>query len=89
MSHLVLVSEVAPVDPEARGPDVEEGSEEQRPLLRSEATSCSTPSSLREDPKVSANYSLTPEASLPAQVKIYDAASLLYCTLRGFISPPD
>lgn len=69
MSHLVLVSEVTAVDPEDCGSDAAQGSEEQRPLLRSEEISGSSASSLQTASKASANYSLIPEASLPAQVK--------------------
>ncbi|XP_040910102.1 transmembrane protein 268 isoform X2 [Toxotes jaculatrix] len=71
MSHLVLVAEVAAVDPEAGGSDGEQDSDEQRPLLRREDTGCSTSSSQREDAKVITNYSLIPDPSLPAQAKAY------------------
>ncbi|XP_071356496.1 transmembrane protein 268 [Trachinotus anak] len=71
MSHLVLVSEVTAVDPEVGSSDVEQGSDEQRPLLRHEDTGCSASSSKREDAKVTTNHSLIPQASLPAQAKAY------------------
>ncbi|KAM9339966.1 transmembrane protein 268 [Symphorus nematophorus] len=71
MSHLVLVSEVAAVDPEVGGSEVEPGSDEQRPLLSNEETGCSTASSQQEDAKVTTSYSLIPDASLPAQDKAY------------------
>lgn len=83
MSHLVLVSEATAVDPEGGGSDVEQGSDEQRPLLRNEETSCSTSSSLQEDAKVTSNYSLIPDASLTAQVKRHDAARLLCSRIEG------
>lgn len=82
MSHLVLVSEATAVDPELGGSDVEQGSDEQRPLLRNEETSCSTSSSL-QDAKVTSNYSLIPDASLTAQVKRHDAARLLCSHIEG------
>ncbi|XP_044026586.1 transmembrane protein 268 isoform X2 [Siniperca chuatsi] len=71
MSHLVLVTEVTAVDPEVSQSDVEESSDEQRPLLRNEETGCSTSTSQREDAKLNTNYSLIPDASLPAQAKAY------------------
>ncbi|PWA15080.1 hypothetical protein CCH79_00008629, partial [Gambusia affinis] len=71
MSHLVLVTELPPINPEAGGSDVEQDSDENRPLLRNEDTGRSTPSSQRGDSKVTSNYSLVPEASLPAQAKAY------------------
>lgn len=73
MAHLVLVSEAKAevevereVEAEARLPewDLEQGPEEQRPLLGGEA-SC-TRSQLQE---FSSNHSLIPDASLPAQVR--------------------
>ncbi|MEQ2253420.1 hypothetical protein ILYODFUR_031897, partial [Ilyodon furcidens] len=67
MSHLVLVTEHPPIDPEAGGSDVEQDIDENRPLLRNEDTGCSTPSSQQGDSKVTSNYSLVPEALLPAQ----------------------
>ncbi|XP_045915351.1 transmembrane protein 268 [Micropterus dolomieu] len=71
MSHLTLVTEVSAVDPEVGESDMEESSDEQRPLLRDNETGCSTSSSQREDAKVTTNYSLIPDASLPAQAKAY------------------
>lgn len=76
MSHLVLVTEVKADDPEVVGTDVEQGPDEQRPLLSNEETSSGTSTSRREDARVTTNYSLIPDASLPAQVKRCDAASL-------------
>lgn len=69
MVHLVLVSEAkaeAEVEAEAGHPewDLEQGPEEQRPLLGGEP-SC-TRSQLQE---FSTNHSLVPDASLPAQVR--------------------
>lgn len=69
MAHLVLVSEAkAEVEVGAgAGPpewDLEQGPEEQRPLLGGEP-SCSS-SQLQE---LSTNHSLIPDASLPAQVR--------------------
>lgn len=71
MSHLVLVTEVTVADPEAGGSDAEQGSDEQRPLLRDEDAGCSTSSSQRGDAKVTTSYSLLPEASLPAEAKAH------------------
>ncbi|XP_068432130.1 transmembrane protein 268 [Clinocottus analis] len=71
MSHLVLVTEDAAVDPELAGSDVEQDSSEQRPLLRCEDTGCSTSSSQCGGAKVTTNYSLVPDASLPAQAQAY------------------
>lgn len=76
MSHLVLMAEAAAVDPEVSESEVEQSSDEHRPLLRAEEASCSTSSSQREDAKVTTNYSLVPDASLPAQVKKHDAGGL-------------
>lgn len=73
MAHLVLVSEPkakakaeVEVEAEAAHPewDLEQGPEEQRPLLGGEP-SC-TRSQLQE---FSTNHSLVPDASLPAQVR--------------------
>lgn len=67
MAHLVLVSEAkAKAEAEAGHPewDLEQGPEEQRPLLGGEP-SC-TRSQLQE---FSTNHSLVPDASLPAQVR--------------------
>ncbi len=85
MSHLVLVANVAVVDPEVGGLDVEQDSDEQRPLLRNEDDDCTTSSGQREDAKVTTNYSLIPDASLPAQVRRQDAARRLCSQLREFI----
>uniref|UniRef100_A0A3P9N0P4 Transmembrane protein 268 n=1 Tax=Poecilia reticulata TaxID=8081 RepID=A0A3P9N0P4_POERE len=71
MSHLVLVTKLPPINPEAGGSDVEQDSDENRPLLRNEDTGCSTPPSQWGDSKVTSNYCLVPEASLPAQAKAY------------------
>ncbi|CAM9172533.1 unnamed protein product [Lampetra planeri] len=62
MSHLVLVTEVS---------DIEQGSDEQRPLLGNEDTGGTASSSQEGDAKVAANYSLIPDASLSAQAKAY------------------
>ncbi|XP_054879651.1 transmembrane protein 268 [Poeciliopsis prolifica] len=71
MSHLVLVTELPPVNPEAGGSDVEQDCDENRPLLGNEDTGRSTPRSQQGDAKVTSNYSLVPAASLPAQAKAY------------------
>uniref|UniRef100_A0A3Q2P6F1 Transmembrane protein 268 n=1 Tax=Fundulus heteroclitus TaxID=8078 RepID=A0A3Q2P6F1_FUNHE len=71
MSHLVLVTEPHPIDPEPGGSDEEEDCDENRPLLRNEDTGCSTPSSHTGAPKVTSNYSLVPEVMLPAQAKAH------------------
>lgn len=83
MSHLVLVTEDAAVDPELGGSDAEQDSSEQRPLLRHEDTGCSTSSSQWEGARVSTKYSLVPDASLPAQVRRDDAASRLDSHTEG------
>ncbi|XP_032391616.1 transmembrane protein 268 [Etheostoma spectabile] len=72
MSHLVLVTVDTAVVPEVEGSDVEQqDSNEQRPLLRHEDTGCGTSSSRQEGIKVTTNYSLIPDASLPAQAAAY------------------
>lgn len=71
MAHLILVSEPKTPDAVARRSDVERGEEEQRPLLRNEEVECGTPPCLQEGAKVTNNYSLIPNASFPAQVKIH------------------
>lgn len=77
MSHLVLVMEVPPIDPEAAVSEVEQDCDENKPLLRNEDTSCSTPSRQQGAPKVTSNYSLVPEALLPAQVRGQDVCDCL------------
>lgn len=69
MSHLVLVTEVKAADPETGGLDDERDSDEQRPLLRNEGARDNASSSQRDDAKVTTNWSLVPEASLPVQVR--------------------
>ncbi|XP_056255568.1 transmembrane protein 268 isoform X2 [Seriola aureovittata] len=71
LSHLVLVSEVTAADPEVSSSDVEQDSDEQRPLLGHEDTGCRASSSQREDAKVTTNYSIIPDLSLPPQAKAY------------------
>uniref|UniRef100_A0A3Q1ES10 Transmembrane protein 268 n=1 Tax=Acanthochromis polyacanthus TaxID=80966 RepID=A0A3Q1ES10_9TELE len=71
MSHLVLVADVPAVDPEAEGSDVEQQSEEQRPLLGNEDGGCSTSPGQRGSARVTSSFSLVPDASLPAQAKAY------------------
>ncbi|KAF7662115.1 hypothetical protein LDENG_00245780 [Lucifuga dentata] len=72
LSYLVLVAEVVPDDPEAGGSEVEVDLDEERPLLLgSEDKEHSASSSQREDSKIITNYSLVPEALLPAQAKAY------------------
>lgn len=70
MARLIMVSEAAP---EVSGSDEEQGSDEHRPLLRNEETGCSSSSGLQGGAEVTANYSLIPDASLPAQVRRHDA----------------
>lgn len=79
MAHLVLVSEVPVVDPEVGELYVELDCDEQRPLLRNEETGCSTSSRLQEDAKVTVNYSLIPDPSLPAQVSF--SLNGLHCAI--------
>ncbi|XP_062301986.1 transmembrane protein 268 isoform X2 [Osmerus eperlanus] len=66
MSHLLLVSEVMNPDPEV-GSRVEEGSDEERPLLPEQKADHNTSNSHREDTKLTTNYSLVPELRLPSQ----------------------
>ncbi|KAM8884405.1 transmembrane protein 268 isoform 3-T4 [Synchiropus picturatus] len=68
MSHLVLVADVAAT--EAQRSEVEQGSDEHRPLLGNEAGS-SSQSSPHNDPKITMNYSLIPDALLPPQAKAH------------------
>lgn len=69
MSHLVLVSEVMTHDPVAVGSSVNEGSDEERPLLMNdEEAGHSTSTSQREDTKLTTNYILVPDQKVPAQV---------------------
>ncbi|KAM6899408.1 transmembrane protein 268 [Xenentodon cancila] len=80
LSHLILVSEVLPVDAESGGLQVEEDSSEHRPLLQNENRECSVPSRQQREANITSSYSLVPDASLPAQAKahqllmIYSAA---------------
>uniref|UniRef100_A0A674F238 Transmembrane protein 268-like n=1 Tax=Salmo trutta TaxID=8032 RepID=A0A674F238_SALTR len=69
MSHLVLVSEVMTLDPVAVGSSVNEGSDEERPLLMNDETGGSTSTSQREDTKLTTNYILVPDQKVPAQAK--------------------
>ncbi|KAG7266153.1 hypothetical protein CRUP_012484 [Coryphaenoides rupestris] len=57
LSHLVLRSKVS----------VDQGADEERPLLSEEETTRSASASLREDTKVTANHNLIPDPALPAQ----------------------
>lgn len=66
MAHLVLVSE-AKADASVTDLDLEQGSEEHRPLLGAESEPGGSRSA--ELKELSANYSLIPDASLPAQVR--------------------
>ncbi|XP_037548859.1 transmembrane protein 268 [Nematolebias whitei] len=71
MSHLVLVIEVCPVDPEDidhGGSGAEQDLDEGRPLLRSEDTRSSNQPG---GATVTSSFSLVPEASLPAQAKAH------------------
>lgn len=70
MSHLILVSKALPTDPEVGESEMEGGSDEQRPLLRTEEPGCSTLSSQQEDAKITSNLSLIPDSSLTAQVDV-------------------
>ncbi|KAK2887185.1 hypothetical protein Q8A67_015413 [Cirrhinus molitorella] len=65
MSHLVLVTEVTTLDPEAGSQD-EELPEEEQPLLV-EGRERSTSTSQREDSKLTKNFSLMPDITLPNQ----------------------
>lgn len=67
MSNLVLVAEVPSRDLDEGHSEVEQGSEEQRPLLKNEDKGCTSSSSSSSE--VTTNYSLIPDASLPAQVR--------------------
>ncbi|XP_077599765.1 transmembrane protein 268 isoform X2 [Stigmatopora nigra] len=73
MSHLVLMTEIMCKDPKGHSNE-EQGPQEERPLLRNEECGSSSSS------KFTTNYSLIPEASLPAQIQahqllmIYSAA---------------
>ncbi|KAK5911116.1 hypothetical protein CgunFtcFv8_005322 [Champsocephalus gunnari] len=71
MSHLALVTEETAVDLKVGGSDVEQDPDEQRPLLSQESAGSSTPPSPPEAAKVTTNYSLIPDQSLPAQAKAY------------------
>lgn len=71
MSHLVLVTELRPIDHKAGGSDVDQDCDENRPLLRNEDTRSSMPSRQQGDSKVTSNYSLVPEALLPAEAKAH------------------
>ncbi|XP_010792209.1 transmembrane protein 268 [Notothenia coriiceps] len=71
MSHLALVTEETVVELKVGGSDVEQDPDEQRPLLSQESTGSSTQSSPPEAAKVTTNYSLIPDQSLPAQAKAY------------------
>ncbi|XP_068603689.1 transmembrane protein 268 [Brachionichthys hirsutus] len=71
MSHLILVAEDTAAEDEGGASDVEQGSDEQRPLLMNEAASCSTSARPKEGAKATANYSLLPDSSLPAQAKAH------------------
>ncbi|MFT7811342.1 transmembrane protein C9orf91 homolog [Arapaima gigas] len=70
MSHLLLVTEARGLDLE--DPNNEDRAEEERPLLvESRKRSCSTQSSQREETKVTKDFSLVPDTSLPTQVIAY------------------
>ncbi|KAM3858178.1 transmembrane protein 268 [Diretmus argenteus] len=95
MSHLVLVSEGTAADPEAAGSKVEEGAEEERPLLLgNEGTGRSTRSGQREDTKLTSNHSLIPDTTLPAQAKAhqllltYSAAYVKLLVSERLSGPP-
>lgn len=67
MSHLVLVTEVTTLDPEAGAQD-EELPEEEQPLLEG-GRERSPSTSQREDSKLTKNFSLMPDTTLSNQVK--------------------
>uniref|UniRef100_A0A667XE04 Uncharacterized protein n=1 Tax=Myripristis murdjan TaxID=586833 RepID=A0A667XE04_9TELE len=72
MSHLILVTEVTPADPEDGGSEVEGGSSEETTLLLgNEEARRSTSSSQREDSIITTNYSLIPDKALPVQAKAH------------------
>lgn len=68
MAHLILASEGS----EMAESHMELGSEEQRPLLRAEGDA-----SGRRSTGVPTNYSLIPDASLPAQVRRPSATAFI------------
>ncbi|XP_061597746.1 transmembrane protein 268 [Cololabis saira] len=80
LSHLILVSEILPVEAASGGSKVHEDSSEHRPLLQNENGDCSTSPRQQRETNVTSSYSLVPDASLPAQAKahqllmIYSAA---------------
>lgn len=69
MSHLVLMTEVLPLHPKSGDLNLEEDSNEHRPLLQNENDGCRPPSGQQRDTNVTSSYSLVPDASLPAQVR--------------------
>ncbi|NP_001290595.1 transmembrane protein 268 [Esox lucius] len=70
MSHLILVAEAMTFEPVVLGSSVNEGSDEERPLLvNNEETAGSTTTSQREDTKLTTNYSLVPDQILPVETK--------------------
>lgn len=75
MSHLVLVSQAPPQSPTDSGTshteegDVEQGTDENRPLLQNEEQERSTSSCQRGAHRVTTNHSLVPDPALPAQVR--------------------
>uniref|UniRef100_A0A8C9RYY3 Transmembrane protein 268 n=1 Tax=Scleropages formosus TaxID=113540 RepID=A0A8C9RYY3_SCLFO len=71
MSHLLLIAE-APAPDLEEGPHGEDPAEEERPLLVDrEARARATPSSRRDETKVTKDYSLVPDCRLPAQAIAY------------------
>uniref|UniRef100_A0A3P8XJU0 Transmembrane protein 268 n=1 Tax=Esox lucius TaxID=8010 RepID=A0A3P8XJU0_ESOLU len=70
MSHLILVAEAMTFEPVVLGSSVNEGSDEERPLLvNNEETAGSTTTSQREDTKLTTNYNLVPDQILPVETK--------------------
>ncbi|KAJ7999931.1 hypothetical protein DPEC_G00199520 [Dallia pectoralis] len=70
MSHLLLVAEAMTFDSVVLGSSVNEGSDEETPLLvNNEETASSTSTSQREDTKLTSNYSLVPHRLLPVEAK--------------------
>lgn len=91
MSHLVLVSKAPPTPSDsgtshtkAQEGDVEQATEENRPLLQNQESECNTSSCHRGAHIVATNHSLVPDPALPAQVRAQQllmAYSALYIKL--------
>lgn len=91
MSHLVLVSEAPQTLSDAGTPhteaqegDVEQGTDEHRPLLQNEEPERSTSSGQKRADQLTSKYSLVPDPALPAQARAQQllmAHSALYIKL--------